>query len=64
MRGMMWINNLSYSRGTNCTLTGYASAGSMQLVVPPYDNAFSNVANQKQIIYEWIARSSTFTSLF
>ncbi|MEB3332402.1 MAG: hypothetical protein VKI83_07930 [Synechococcaceae cyanobacterium] len=64
LRAMLWVDNLEYSRGAACTVTPYNATGPMQLVVPPYSAAFSNVANQKQIIYEWIARSSTFTSLF
>jgi hypothetical protein len=56
-RGSMWINNLVMGRSNRSTYI-------TQLDVPPFSNSFFVPPGFPPAIFDWVARSSSSTSLF
>ena len=66
---MLWVDSLSFVKGSNCSSAAtYASTlGVMQLVfLPggPGGTLFSTSEVRNPMLREWVARGSTFTSLY
>lgn len=64
-RGILWTDNLVYVKSSNCTYSGYtATRGTLSLVVPPTGTVITSSIFQLPPPIEWVARGSTYTSLF
>ncbi|MEB3271770.1 MAG: hypothetical protein VKJ44_09010 [Synechococcus sp.] len=61
--GILWTNNLDFNLGSICTATN-TTKYLTGLLVPQGGTVFTTSAFQVPPLYEWVARGSTYTSLF
>jgi hypothetical protein len=63
-RGILWTDNLVYNRPTLTNCSNTASRNTLRLVVPPTGTVITSSIFQLPPPIEWVARGSTYTSLF